>query len=161
MTLSTFTHRMGLLFEQDALPHIAGRVFGLLLVSQEARCLGELAEVLQVSKASVSTNARLLARLGVLERVRRPGDRRDFYQISPDLFARSIGERLERWNRFTQLVGEARRTLQIRSTSVRARLEEYETGFAFMAAAIGRALATWHRTPVPRRRRVASREIRT
>jgi DNA-binding transcriptional regulator GbsR (MarR family) len=160
MTLETFTHRMGLLFEQDALPHIAGRVFGLLLVSQEARCLGELAEVLQVSKASVSTNARLLARRGVLERVRRAGDRRDFYRVSPDLFPRSMADRLERWNRFTQLVGEARRSLQIRSPSVRTRLEEYETGFAFMAAAIGHALAAWHRSPAARRRRVASREIR-
>jgi DNA-binding transcriptional regulator GbsR (MarR family) len=158
LTLAHFTNRMGLLFEQDALPPIAGRVFGLLLVSREARCLGELAEVLHVSKASVSTNARLLARRGVLERIRLPGDRRDFYRVPPDLFVRSMAERLERWNRFTQVVGEARRTLRIRSPSVRTRLEEYETGFAFMAAAIGRALAAWHRgTPA---RRVASRESR-
>lgn len=157
MTLAHFTHRMGLLFEQDSLPHIAGRVFGLLLVSQEPRCLGELAEVLQVSKASVSTNARLLARRGVLERVRRPGDRRDFYRVAPDLFARSMADRLERWNRFTQVVGEARRTLQIRSPSVRTRLEDYETGFAVMASAISHALAGWH--PKLPSRHVASREI--
>jgi DNA-binding transcriptional regulator GbsR (MarR family) len=158
MTLAHFTNRMGLLFEQDALPRIAGRVFGLLLVSQEARCLDELAEVLRVSKASVSTNARLLARRGILERVRRPGDRRDFYRVSPDLFVHSVAVRLQRWDRFTQLVGQARRTLQIRSPSVRTRLEEYETGFAFMTAAIAHALAAWHRRPPARR--VASREMR-
>jgi DNA-binding transcriptional regulator GbsR (MarR family) len=158
MTLLQFTNRMGLLFEQDALPRIAGRLFGLLLVSQEARCLDELAEVLRVSKASVSTNARLLARRGILERVRHSGDRRDFYRVSPDLFVRSITVRLERWNRLTQVVGEARRTLQIRSRAVRSRLEEYETGFAFMTVAIGHALAAWHRTPPARR--VASREVR-
>jgi hypothetical protein len=158
MTLAQFTHRMGLLFEQDALPPIAGRVFGLLLVSRDARSLSELAAVLHVSKASVSTNARLLARRGVLELVRQPGDRRDFYRVPPDLFVRSMAERLERWNRFTRVVGDARRTLQIRSPMVRIRLEEYETGFAFMAAAIGHALATWRRGAPARR--VASRERR-
>ncbi len=158
MTLDQFTHRMGLLFEQDALPPIAGRVFGLLMVSREPRCLSELAEVLHVSKASVSTNARLLARRGILELIRHSGDRRDFYRVPPDLFVRCVADRLERWNHFTEVVGEARRTLQIRSPAVRTRLEEYETGFAFMTAQISHALAAWRRgSPA---RRVASRESR-
>ena len=68
-----FTDRMGLLFEAEGQPRIAGRMFGYLLVSEDPRSLDQLAETLRVSKASVSTNARLLADKGMLERRLPPG----------------------------------------------------------------------------------------
>jgi DNA-binding transcriptional regulator GbsR (MarR family) len=138
-----FTDRMGLLFEAEGRPRIAGRIFGRLLVSDEPRSLDQLAEELGVSKASASTNARILAAMGVLERVCRPGDRHDYYRAAPDLFSRTMAERLGRWQRFTEAVGEARRTVPIRSARVRARLRGYETAYAYMAEAIGAALREW------------------
>jgi DNA-binding transcriptional regulator GbsR (MarR family) len=51
--------------------------------------LDEMAEQLQVSKASVSANARLLETIGMIERVTKPGDRRDYYAAtSPDVHRR-------------------------------------------------------------------------
>ena len=38
-----FTDRMGLLFETEGRPRIAGRIFGRLLVSEGPRSLGQLA----------------------------------------------------------------------------------------------------------------------
>jgi DNA-binding transcriptional regulator GbsR (MarR family) len=64
-----FIERMGLALEADGLPRIAGRIFGLLLVSEDACSLDDLACDLKVSKASVSTNARMLEQRAVLERV--------------------------------------------------------------------------------------------
>ena len=138
-----FIDRMGLLFEAEGQPRIAGRIFGYLLVSDDPRSLDQLAAALGVSKASVSTNARMLAEKGVLERVCRPGDRHDYYRVSPDLFSRTMAERLGRWQRFTEAVGAARRTLPIRSERVRARLRGYETAYAYMVDAIGEALERW------------------
>src|SRR5919198_394347 len=138
-----FTDRMGLLFEAEGQPPIAGRLFGYLLVSDDPRSLDQLAGALGVSKASVSTNARRLADVGVLERVRRPADRHDYYRVAPDLFRRTMAERMRRWQRFTAAVGEARRTLPIRSERVRARLRGYETAYAYMVDAIGHALEQW------------------
>jgi DNA-binding transcriptional regulator GbsR (MarR family) len=138
-----FTDRMGLLFEAEGRPRIAGRIFGRLLVSDEPRSLSQLADELGVSKASASTNARILAGMGLLERVCRPGDRHDYYRAAPDLFRRTMAERLGRWQRFTEAVGEARRTLPISSARVRARLRGYETAYAYMADAIGAALREW------------------
>ena len=140
-----FTDRMGLLFEAEGQPPIAGRIFGYLLVSDDPRSLDQLAEALAVSKASVSTNARMLAEKGVLERVCRPSDRHDYYVVAPDLFSRTMAERLRRWQRFTEAVGAARRTLPIRSERVRARLRGYETAYASMVDAIGQALDRWER----------------
>ena len=144
---SRFTDRLAMLFEHDGQPPIAGRIFGLLLLSDEALSLDELAESLGVSKASASTNARLLAELGLVEPAPRPGSRRDYYRIAPDLFERSMAQRLARWQRFTEVIGEGRRTQPLASAEVRERLERYESAFSYMAEAIGRALAQWHGTP--------------
>jgi DNA-binding transcriptional regulator GbsR (MarR family) len=144
-----FTDRLAVLFEDDGLPPIAGRIFGLLLLSDEALSLDDLAQSLGVSKASVSTNARLLAQLGVVEQVRRQGSRRDYYRIASDLFERSMAQRLARWRRFTEVIGEGRRTLPA-SAEVRRRLERYESGFSFMADAIGRAMLQWRTVPAHR-----------
>ncbi|MEK9501876.1 GbsR/MarR family transcriptional regulator [Gaopeijia maritima] len=76
--------RMGRYYEADGLPRIAGRLFGYLLLEDEARSLDEMAAALAVSKTSVSTNARLLEQTGLLERVTRPGDRKDYYQLAAD-----------------------------------------------------------------------------
>ena len=107
-------------------------MFGYLLLSDDPRSLDQLADALRVSKASASTNARLLADQGVLERVCRPADRHDYYHVAPDLFARTMAERMRRWQRFAETVREARRTLPIRSERVRARLRGYETAYAYM-----------------------------
>lgn len=144
---SRFTDRLAVLFEGDGLPPIAGRIFGLLLLSDEALSLDQLAGSLGVSKASVSTNARLLAELRVVEQVHRQGSRRDYYRMAPDLFERSMAQRLERWQRFTEVIGEGRRTLPLASAEVRERMERYESAFSYMADAIGRALAQWHGGP--------------
>ena len=61
---------------------VAGRLFGVLLVSAEPRSLDELAEQLGVSKASVSINIRFLEEKGAVERIGRQGDRRDYYRIA-------------------------------------------------------------------------------
>jgi DNA-binding transcriptional regulator GbsR (MarR family) len=144
---SRFTDRLAVLFETDGQPPIAGRIFGLLLLSDDVLSLDQLAEALGVSKASASTNARLLAQLGVVEQARRPGSRRDYYRIAPDLFERSMAQRLARWRRFTEAIGEGRRTLPLASAEVRERLEQYESAFGYMVEAIGRALAQWRGVP--------------
>jgi DNA-binding transcriptional regulator GbsR (MarR family) len=138
-----FIETMGLALESDGLPRIAGRIFGLLLVSEEARSLDDLAAELQVSKASVSTNARLLEQRGVLEQVSRPADRRDYYQVPPDLFSHTMAQRLARWQRFHEAVTSARTNLPFLSPEVLNRLEEYGEAYAHMSRVIGDALARW------------------
>jgi DNA-binding transcriptional regulator GbsR (MarR family) len=138
-----FIESMGLALESDGLPRIAGRIFGLLLVSEEAHSLDDLAAELGVSKASVSTNARLLEQRGVLVQVSRHADRRDYYQVPHDLFSHTMAQRLARWQRFHEAIGAARTSLPIRSPEVRERLEEYEEAYAYMSRVISEALGRW------------------
>ena len=138
-----FAERTGQLLEADGFPPIAGRIFGLLLLRDDPCSLDEVAHALRVSKASVSTNARLLAANGVIERVTRAGDRRDYYHVAPDLFSRMMTQRLARWRAFTDAVGEVRRTVPRHSAAVRKRLAEYADAYTYMSGAIQTALERW------------------
>ena len=153
---SRFTDRLASLFEHDGLPPIAGRIFALLLVSEEARSLDQLSEDLGVSKASASTNARLLAQFGLVEPVRRAGSRRDYYRTVEDLFERSMAQRLDRWREFTEVIGEGRRTLALPSPVVHERLERYEGALRYMADAIGSAMVQWRARPARQLARTGS-----
>lgn len=79
-----FIEAMGLAHEEDRLPRIAGRLVGLLILSPDPVRFDHLAERLRVSRASISTNTRLLENMGVIQRVTRPGDRRDYFQINEE-----------------------------------------------------------------------------
>jgi DNA-binding transcriptional regulator GbsR (MarR family) len=85
-----FIEQMGLMLQNDRLPRIAGRIWGLLIYDGRVFGLQEMADRLQVSRASISTNARLLAEYGLIRRVGRPGSRQDYYELSPDPYGRML-----------------------------------------------------------------------
>lgn len=99
-----FVDQMGALTEEDGLPRIAGRIFGYLLLQPDARSLDQIAEALAVSRASVSTDARRLVEIQLLERRSRPGDRRDYYVVAAGGFRRVIERRIRAIRRFHDLL---------------------------------------------------------
>jgi DNA-binding transcriptional regulator GbsR (MarR family) len=77
---------MGLRYEEDGLPPMAGRVAGWLLVCDPPhQTAGELAEVLGASAGSVSSMTRLLIQCGLVERVAVPGQRAATFRIRPQV----------------------------------------------------------------------------
>jgi outer membrane protein TolC len=145
-----FVERMARVTAMEGFPHIGGRIFGLLLVSDGDLCLDEIAARLAVSKGSISSDARRLEQRGLLECVRRAGDRRDYYRVADDLFASTMEMRLGRWRAFHDAVHEGRSCLRGRSAAVRRRFDELEAAFAALTTATKRVLAAWrrrHRSP--------------
>jgi len=67
--------------EKFGFSRIAGQLEGLLLFTREPMSLDEMAERLEVSKASVSTNIRLLERWKVVRKVYHRGERKNYYRI--------------------------------------------------------------------------------
>ena len=134
--IERFVEKAGLLWENDGLPRIAGRIYGLILITEEPLSLDEIADSLGVSKASVSTDTRLLERMGFVERVSKPGDRKDYYQHTERSFERAIAERIRRMHELESLI-ESGRALAV-ARGVRERLADHH--FAF--SQISRALET-------------------
>lgn len=141
-TRKEFVERFAVAKEGDGLPRIAGRIFGLLLTGERDLSLDEIAKELGASKGSASVNTRLLEQSGFIERVSKPGDRRDYYRISPDLFERTMGERLARWHRVHDVV-QYGLTASDLSPAVRSRLRNFEAAHNNVREVIETALAKW------------------
>lgn len=155
----TFINRMGLVAEADGLPRIGGRLFALLILSDQPRSLDDLADTLGVSKASISTEARRLVDKGIAERVARAADRRDYYAVAPDFFRRLIAHRLTRWSQFGALVGDCREQLGDASETIARRLDEVldvqQSVVRAASTALDEAAAAARRRPALARRRSA------
>lgn len=117
--------RIGVLIEAEGLPRIAGRIFGLLLVTPGECSLDEMAEVLGVSKASISTDARRLEQLDIVVRTSRPGDRRDYYSMAPNALRLSLESKMRRMRQFQEALRDAR-ALAGADTEVSERIDEWD-----------------------------------
>lgn len=95
-TERSFIEEVGVVFEQTGLPRMVGRLFGWLLISDPPyQSPGELAEVLQASKGSISTSIRTLSQLGFIERHVIPGSRHDHFKLQEDAIKKVIKHGLE------------------------------------------------------------------
>ena len=119
-----FIERMGMIAQADGLPRIAGRLMGFFVIHGGPVSFSELSERLQVSRASVSNNTRLLEGLGVIERTSRPGDRQDYFRIADAPYRRLLEGVVERMGRASQAAGAAERDLPADWTDARRRLAE-------------------------------------
>jgi DNA-binding transcriptional regulator GbsR (MarR family) len=87
-----------------------GRVWTVLYLDLEPRSASEIAKALRVSAGTVSTTMAELLRWGVVRRVWRPGERKEFYEAETDF-----------WKMISRVVNERERFL---AESVRTRLQD-------------------------------------
>lgn len=130
--VTAFIERLGLVVEEHGLPRTAGRMIGLFLVNEGPRSLDDIATVLQVSKASVSTNARLLERRGMLVRTSSPGDRRDYYQMSENCWEQMFEVGWRRMQQVHRVLAEGLASLPDELASARARVREAQLFYGFL-----------------------------
>jgi DNA-binding transcriptional regulator GbsR (MarR family) len=87
-----------------------GRVWTVLYLNSESLAAAEIAHRLSMSAGAVSTTLHELQRWGVVKRVWRPGERKEFFDAETDF-----------WKMISRVVNERERFL---AESVRMRLEE-------------------------------------
>lgn len=137
-----FVEGVGRHFEADGVPRIGGRLYGFLLLQDEPRSLDELARALSVSKASVSTNARLLVQWGLVDRVTRPGDRRDFYTAAADLVG-VLQRRIQRVREVSDLMAAGSRAVPPERSAATKRLSRMARFNAQAAQRLQAFLDSW------------------
>lgn len=138
-----FIEKMGLSFEQLGSTRTAGRMTGLLLVADRPLALAEMAEMLQLSKASISTNARSIEQIGMIQRVSIPGDRRDYYEILPGTFENLLARRIQAIGAFVHLTNEGLDAIDEGNTTARKRLEEMKNFYRFFQDELETSLNRW------------------
>ena len=141
--VQAFVERMGVMMEGHGLPRIAGRLYGFLLLHEEPYPLDELADLLQVSKASVSTNARLLEQHGLLELTSAPGDRRDFYRVGPNSQERMLRAAQRKFREMIEVFEHAGASLPPEIEGGRERLREATRFHRLMLDGVDRLVEQW------------------
>lgn len=91
--------------DQDGLPLIAGRVLGWLVICDPPeQSAGQIAEAIGASRASLTTNLRLLGSVGFLTQVTRPGERTVYYRVDDEAWARVVERQIASLVRFGEIM---------------------------------------------------------
>ena len=138
-----FIEKFCIVAEQDGFARIAGRIMGFLLVNEGPFTLDELADQLQISKTSASTNARLLEQYNLIQREVKAGDRRDFYRLAEDHWERMFDVVKNRMQKFHDVLGKTIEALPADEAYARARLKEAQNFHAFMLESISERIKEW------------------
>jgi DNA-binding transcriptional regulator GbsR (MarR family) len=141
-----FVERFASELVEAGMPRMPARVFGALLVSETgALTSAELGERLRVSPAAVSGAVRYLAQVGMINREREPGSRRERYSMHTDQWYESFSRRdriITRWENAlrsgVEVVGAG--------TPAGERLAETADFFAFLQKELGQLIERWRET---------------
>ena len=93
-------------------PKGMGAIFGVLYLSSTPLSLDEIVQETSLTKGAISTEIRALARMGLVHRSTRLGDRKDYYEAESDFYAAVRSILKERQNsEFDRAVRSVRNTL--------------------------------------------------
>ena len=128
-----FVEDISLFFEQMGLPRMAGRVLGVLLISDPlSQSTNDLCEVLQASKSAISTTTRLLTETGLIERVPPTVPRRVYYRFKPGGWLIFMRQRMKLWAELHQIAERGLELLQDEDPALRERLQEAHDIFSLI-----------------------------
>ena len=140
-----FIEDMALLFDKAGHTRMQGRIIGWLMLAEPPhQTAGEIAAGLQASKASISTNIRMFVDFGVVERFTRPPERRDYYRLDEQAWARAVQRGFPLLAAFRDLAGRGLALVGERSEAS-ARLEEMRAFYEFYERELRAALTRWER----------------
>lgn len=90
----SFVERWSRILAAEGLPPVAGRLWAWLLICEpREQSVEDIAEAIGASRGAISGAVRWLEPSGLIQRTRRPGDRRDYWGVSDDSAVRAIENR--------------------------------------------------------------------
>lgn len=135
-SVERFVEEMGLMSQERGDTRIAGRIFGLLVIEGHELSLQQISEQLGVSRASVSTNARLLAKRGIIRLTAHTGDRQDYYQLVGFPYDDLLAEVAQQFTQHAQSIAGFVEPIRAEKPEAAARIVElsnfYEKSAAFL-----------------------------
>jgi DNA-binding transcriptional regulator GbsR (MarR family) len=140
--LARFIESMGMYFESYGIPRIGGRILGLLLVAHEPLSAERISSILTVSRASISTNFRILLTSGLAEKVTRPGDRTTYFVFPETGLEKTLLVEIQGIQALKKLVQQGVNALPP-GDAARSRMKEMEDWTDFLIKLYQKALVEW------------------
>jgi DNA-binding transcriptional regulator GbsR (MarR family) len=129
-----FIEEMGLISQQHGTPRIAGRIVGLLMIEGRELSLQQISERLGVSRASVSTNARQLARSGTLRLTTHAGNRQDYYELTGGPYFEMLDELAGQFQRHAKVIAGCISSIRTEAPEALSRVSELADFFTKSAS---------------------------
>jgi DNA-binding MarR family transcriptional regulator len=138
--LQEWVERVAMFFhDQYGLPPITGRIFGWLMACDPPEQSGaQIADAIGASRASITTNIRLLTAAGLVRRLTRPGERTAYYVLDDNAWERVIRRRADGIASFREITRDGIELLGStveRAGRVRAAHDAFEWFAAVLASA--------------------------
>ncbi len=115
--LQRFIQHMGGYFENSGVPPIGGRILGLLMITDEPLSAEDIAAMLNISRASVSTNFRMLSAAGLAERYTSHTDRTTYYVFPDTAWEQAMILNIRRAQSFKRIVQEGLAAMPAKETA--------------------------------------------
>jgi DNA-binding transcriptional regulator GbsR (MarR family) len=123
---------------------MAGRVYGALLVADPPEMSAdELASMLKASRGSISTSTRMLELMGLVERLSKLGERRDYFRNRPGAWAASMQLRMNAMSLFLKLAEKGLDVVDSDDPEVLEGLRDMKAFFSFMVTEFPKILEKW------------------
>ena len=137
--LLEWVERVAVYLARDGVPPIAGRVLGWLMVCDPAeQSAGQISEAVGASRASLTSNLRLLTGMGFLTSRTRRGERTVYYRMAEDAWAVVVRRQVAGITSFLDITGDGLEL--VGSDDDRAtRIRQAHATFEWMATVFGQA----------------------
>ncbi|MFC4496769.1 GbsR/MarR family transcriptional regulator [Streptomyces ovatisporus] len=134
-----WVERVSMYLAQDGVPPIAGRVLGWLMICDPPeQSAGQIAEAIGASRASLTTNLRMLTTMGFVGRHTRPGERTVYHRIVEGASEKVIRRQIAGIASFCDITADGLALLGPDSARA-ARIREAHQAFEWMAKAFENA----------------------
>ncbi|MFI2486105.1 GbsR/MarR family transcriptional regulator [Promicromonospora kroppenstedtii] len=132
-----WVERVSMYLARDGVPPIAGRVLGWLMVCDPPeQSAGQISDSIGASRASLTSNLRLLTTMGFLSSRTRPGNRTTYYRMADDAWSIVVRRQIAGMASFLDL---SRDGIALAGPGNDDRVRQAHRTFEWMAAAFAAA----------------------
>lgn len=141
---AAYIEDVGLALESLGLARMLGRILGALLVADPPELSAEqLATTLRASLGTISVSTRALEDQTLIDRVRKPGDRKAYFRLRPGSWHKLAQERADAFVKALSVAERGLRVLDSDKPEVRRALEEMLDFMRFIENEYSTLLARW------------------
>ncbi len=128
-------------FEQLGLSPIAGRIIAWLLIAPRPdQSSQEIADAIEVSRGSVSTQTQVLQGMGMIERFRRTGSREVYFHLHPQLLLDMLMKQARLAGRMREIVDQV-----VEEHGATQRLDEFQSVNDFIGRRVPEMVREWRK----------------
>lgn len=142
-----FAEELGQYFESRGLGRTSGKILAWLMVCEPAeQSMDDIAGGLGLAKSTLSPELRLLTTSRMIEKLRLPGQRRDFYRMTPGFWSASIESALDEFVWMRTIARHGLDLLEGQPAERQVHLREMFEMYDFLAERMPGLIAEWKAT---------------